>query len=568
MLYEFDLGPWSRTVSTKSEAAQRWFDCGLTWNFAFNHDEAVACYQRAADADPACAMARWGIAHASGPFYNRPWIRYSDAEIAEVLPTCHDAAETALALSTDETPAERALIHALKKRYRNPHETDREVLNSWHRDYADAMREACRAHPDDPDIAALYVEAAITCTPRRLWNLETGEPDPDARTTEAMPVLERWMDRIGQGAPVHPGIPHMYIHALEMAPFPQRALKAADMLRGFAPDAGHLEHMPAHIYVLCGDYAQSVAQSERAVRADDKYLEFAGDRNFYTTARCHDLHLFMYAAMFLGQYGKATYAAERIGAMASPALISASVPFMASILDGYAAMRTHVLVRFGRWRDLIASRRPHDCSVRPIGVAMHAYGQGVAHAALGHIEEAEAARNALDEAAAAIPEDAIFASNTVRDMLRVGEAMLDGELEYRKKNHDRAFERLRLAVSRDDGLNYTEPWSWMHPPRHALGALLAEQGMFREAEEVFREDLGYSGGLPRCCQHPDNVWALQGLVECVQQAGDDNELRVLRQRLDFARARADVPIDSSCFCRNAAGSRVDGPREKQDDASG
>ena len=282
---------------------------------------------------------------------------------------------------------------------------------------------------------------------------------------EAMPVLERWMDRIGRGGPVHPGIPRMYIHTLEMAPFPQCALKAADMLRGYAPDPSHLEHMPAHIYVLCGDSAQSVSQSERAVRADDKYLEYTGDRNFYTAARCHDLHLFMYAAMFLGQYGKAAYAAKRIGAIASPALISASAPFMASVLDGYAAMYAHAPVRFGRWQDLIASCRPHDASLRPIGVAMHAYGQGVAHAALGHIGEAEAARRAFDEAAAAIPEDAIFASNTVRNMLRVGEAMLDGELEYRKENHDRAFERLRLAGSRDDALNYTEPWAWMHPPR-------------------------------------------------------------------------------------------------------
>ena len=552
MSYNFDLGPWSRKVSTKSEAAQCWFDRGLNWNFAFNHDEAAACYRRAAEADPACAMARWGIAHAMGPFYNRAWIRYSDAEIAEILPVCHEAASAALSLAGDAAPAERALIQALAKRYRNGHERDREVLDAWHRDYADAMREVCRAYPDDPDIAALYVEAAITCTPRRLWNLKTGEPDPDARTMEAIPVLERWMDRIGRGGPVHPGIPHMYIHTLEMSPFPERALNAADMLRGYAPDAGHMEHMPAHIYVLCGDYAQSVSQSERAVRADDKYLAHAGDRNFYTTARCHDLHLFMYAAMFLGQHGKAAHAAERIRKVARSGLIARSAPFMASILDGYSAMCTHVAVRFGRWRELAGARGPDEPSLRPIGAAMHAYGQGVAHAALGDIGAAEAARGAFDKAAAAIPEDAIFLSNTVRDMLRVGEAMLAGELEYRKGNHDRAFESLRLAVARDDSLNYTEPWAWMHPPRHALGALLAEQGLFGEAEAVFREDLGYSEGLPRCCQHPNNVWALQGLVECVEQDGDANELRLLQQRLDFAKARADIPIDSACFCRAAA----------------
>ena len=222
---------------------------------------------------------------------------------------------------------------------------------------------------------------------------------------------------------------------------------------------------------------------------------------------------------------------------------------MASILDGYSAMTTHVLVRFGRWNDLIPSPRPEEASLRPIETAMHAYGQGVAHAALGHIEEAEVARDAFEQAAAAISEDAIFLSNTVRDMLRIGAAMLDGELEYRKRNYDRAFASLRLAVSRDDALNYTEPWAWMHPPRHALGALLAGQGMFREAEAVFRADLGYDGSLPRCCQHPDNVWALQGLVECVEHAGNANELRILHQKLGFAKARADIPIETSCFCR-------------------
>ena len=552
MSYEFDLGPWSRKISTKSETAQRWFDRGLNWTYAFNHEEAVACFRRAAREDPNCAMAWWGIAYATGPFYNRPWTSYSDAEIMEALPICRDAVRTAASLAVNAKPAEQAVIRSLTRRYRNGHERNPAILDAWHWDYADAMRDVCRAHEDDGDIAALYVEAAITCTPRQLWNLKSGEPNQHARTSEVMPVLERWMNRIERGRPVHPGILHMVLHTLELSATPQRALRAADMLCGFAPDAGHLEHMPAHIYVLCGDYARSLSQSERAVGADDRYLASAGDQNFYTTSRCHDLHMFMYAAMFLGQYGKATYAADRIRAMATPDLISKSAPFMASILDGYSAMCTHVQVRFGRWRELIESRAPDKKSRQPIRVAMNAYGKAVAHAALGHLEEAEAAQCAFAEATTAIPEDAIFLSNTVRDTLGVGAAMLDGELEYRNKNYDRAFASLRRAVSCDDALNYTEPWAWMHPPRHALGALLAEQGMFREAEAVYRADLGYDRSLPRCCQHPDNVWALQGLVECLEQAGDAKELRFLRQRLEFAKARADVPIESACFCRRGA----------------
>lgn len=552
MSYDFDLGSWSRKVSTRSERAQLWFDRGLNWTYAYNHEEAVACFRRAADADPGCAMAWWGVAYASGPFYNRPWIRHSDAEIAAVLPACRHAIERALSLEAGATPAEQALIRALSKRYQNGSERDREVLNAWQRAFADAMRAAYRAHSDDADIAALYVEAAVTCTPRQLWNLQTGQPNPDARTAEVLPVLEHWMERTEQSGLVHPGLAHMNIHALEMSPFPQRALKAADMLVGFAPDAGHLEHMAAHAYVLCGDYAQSVAQSERAVRADDRYLAHAGDENFYTTARCHDLHLFMYAAMFLGQYRKAAYAAERIRGMATPELMAKSAPFMASILDGYAAMGTHVLVRFGRWDDLIALPPLERPELRPIGLAMRAYGQGVAHAALGQVEEAEAAQAAFDEAAGAIPEDAIFLSNPVRNMLDVGAAMLEGELEYRKGNLEQAFASLRLAVQRDDALNYTEPWAWMHPPRHALGALLGEQGLYEEAEAVFRADLGFGRDLPRCCQHPDNIWALQGLAECLEKSGRDDEQSFLRQRLEFAKDRADASITTACFCRTAA----------------
>ena len=459
--------------------------------------------------------------------------------------------QRAVSLAAAAAPSERALIEALTKRYQNPDERGHEILTDWQWQFADAMADVYRAHQDDPDVAALYAEAAVTCTPRQLWDLKTGEANPQSRTAEIMPTLDHWIDRIERVGPAHPGILHMCIHALEMSPFPQRALKAADMLRGLAPDAGHLEHMPAHIYVLCGDYAQAVSQSERAVRADDQYLDYAGDRNFYTTARCHDLHLFMYAAMFLGQYGNALHAADRICGMAAPDLISKSAPFMAAMLDGYAAMRTHVLVRFGRWHELVASPGPKAPSLRPIGVAMHAYGQGVAHAALGHIDEAEACQAAYEAACAAIPETMIILSNPVRNVLEIGAAMLDGELEYRRGNYDRAFRSLRLAVDLDDGLNYTEPWAWMHPPRHALGALLAEQGQFREAESVFRADLGFEQDLPRCCQHPNNVWALQGLAECVAQTAGSLENRQLQQSLEFAKSRADVAIDSACFCRTS-----------------
>ena len=550
--YEFDLGAWKRNVATASPEAQTWFDLGLNWTYAYNHEEAVSCFRAALEHDPDCAMAWWGIAYAGGPFYNRPWIRYTEREIAETLPLCHDAAREArraLDRAGNPRPDERALVEAISTRYRSRNETSHRTLNRWHREFTDEMRTVHAAFPKDLDIAALFAEAAVTCTPRQLWDLKTGIPNPDALTEEGIAVLERAIEESGKTGIRHPGILHMYIHLMEMSPFPERALRAADMVRGLVADGGHIEHIAAHIYVLCGDYAQAVEQCRRAVEADDKYLAHAGPVNFYTTARCHDLHLYMYTAMFLGQYETAIAAANRICTTATPELLASSYPFMASILDGYSAMRTHVYVRFGKWRELIEDRLPETPEQTPMRVAMNYYGKGVAYAALGNIENAEAARVQFDGFIETIPEDAIFLSNPVRNILSVGKAMLEGELEYRRRNYERAFEALRIAVERDDNLNFTEPWAWMHPPRHALGALLAQQGRFEEAETVYRTDLGYTGNIARCSQHPDNVWALHGLLECVNKSGVSNEARLLRQKLTIAQARTDLPIDSSCFCR-------------------
>ena len=550
--YEFALGAWEREIATGSPEAQAWFDFGLNWTYAYNHEEAVACFRAALDHDPDCAMAWWGIAYAAGPFYNRPWLRYSDREIAETLPLCHNAAveaRRAFDRAGNGRPDERALIEAVLARYRSRNETDHRVLDRWHRGFTDEMRRVYAAFPHDLDIAALFAEAAITCTPRQLWDLKTGRPNPGALTEEAVVVLKTALEKMEYAGAHHPGILHMYIHLLEMSPHPERALRAADMVRGLVADAGHIEHMAAHIDILCGDYAQAVEQNRRAVRADDKYLAHAGPVNFYTTARCHNLHLLMYAAMFLGQYETAIAAADRICATATPELVASSHPFMASILDGYAAMRTHVYVRFGKWRELIEDRLPDSVGQTSMRIAMHRYGKAVAHAALGEIASAEAEKSRFDGLFETIPEDTIFLSNTVRDILNVGKAMLEGELEYRKQNFERAFDALRQAVERDDNLNFTEPWAWMHPPRHALGALLVQQGLLEEAEAVYRTDLGYTNGIARCSQHPDNVWALHGLLECVKRNGDSNEARLLQQKLTVALARTDLPISASCFCR-------------------
>lgn len=548
--YPFDLGSWSRPIATRSGEAQLWFDRGLAWTYSYNQEEGVACFHKAIEADPGCAMAWWGVAYAAGPFYNRPWIRFSDAEIAGTLPICVEAAREA-ALSVGDDPVERALVEAIGLRYRDPAERDRATLGEWQRDFAEAMLAAQSAHPDDLDLAALAAEAAVTCTPRQLWSLTTGEPKPGALTREALDVLEDGLARAAARGVAHPGLLHMHVHALEMSPFPERAAGSADLLRGLIADAGHLEHMAAHIDILVGDYAAAVDQSLKAIDADDVYLERAGAANFYTTARCHDFHLLMYAAMMLGRYDLAIHAADRIRGEATDELVAASPPFMASILDGYAAMRTHVLVRFGRWEALIAEPAPDDPAARPIRTAMRLYGAGVAHAALGDVAAAAEALVAYRAATAAVPEEAIFLSNPVRATLAVGDAMLVGELAYREGRLDEAFAALREAVARDDALNFTEPWAWMHPPRHALAALLAEAGRFDEAEPVLRADLGLDDRLPRPCRHPDNIWALTGLEECLRRRGAP-ELPEISRKLAAARALADDDIASACACRRGA----------------
>jgi len=546
----FDLGVWSRPVSTSSAAAQTWFDRGLNWNYGYNHAEAEACYRKAVAEDPNCAMAYWGIAYAGGPFYNYPWIRFTREEVEATLMRCRSAVRAALARTADANPVECALIEAMERKYQSCEWQPLEVLMAWHDEFVDAMRAVHHAYPDDLDVLAWFAESAITRTPRQLWDLDTGVAKPGTDTLEVQAALAPWLARMNTGLTAHPGLLHCHIHLMEMSREPESALRSADLLQDLAPEAGHLQHMPTHIYTLCGDYAQAVRLSQKAVAADDKFLAYSGsDGTFYTTSRCHDLHLYTYAAMFLGRYEGALYAANRMYEMARPELVERSWPYMASILDGYAAMRTHVFVRFGRWRELVELPDPERPDLFPVTFAMHAYGQGVARAALGEIEAAERARSAYARALDAMPHDRVLLSNDARAVLAVGAAMLEGEIAYREERFTAAFDALRRAVDLDDGLNYTEPWAWMHPPRHALGALLLEQGEVGEAEALYRADLGYRQDVARCVQHPDNIWSLHGLLECLETRGEDSEAGVVRQRLVLARARADTPVTSSCFCK-------------------
>ncbi|MEU9657144.1 hypothetical protein [Streptomyces chartreusis] len=541
----YDLGTHTRSVTTSSAQAQLWFDRGLVWTYAFHHEEAVACFEAAAAADPDCAMAHWGIAYALGPNYNKPWEFFDDQDLARTVDRTHAAVELAHEKAVDATPVEQALIAALRARY--PQAKAVEDCSVWNAPYADSMRAVYELAPDDLDIATLYADALMNLTPWQLWDLRTGEPAEGARTPEAKAVLDRALATAAGRD--HPGVVHMYIHLMEMSPTPEAALTVADRLRGLVPDAGHLNHMPSHLEVLCGDYRRVVSDNTAAITVDEKYHARAGAMNFYTLYRSHNYHFKIYGAMFLGQSEVALETAAQLEASIPEDLLRVPSPPMADWLEGFLAMRVHVLIRFGRWDDILALPLPADPELYCTTTAMIHYARGVALSATHRVPEAEAERDLFRAAVARVPETRMLFNNTCHDILAIASAMLDGELEYRKGHHDAAFAALERSIELDDNLPYDEPWGWMQPTRHAYGALLLEQGRVEEAEAVYRADLGLDGTLPRPLQHPGNVWSLHGLHECLMRLGRTGEAQMMAQQLRLAAALADVPIEASCFCR-------------------
>ncbi|MFK4102000.1 hypothetical protein ACI2L1_18375 [Streptomyces sp. NPDC019531] len=547
----YDLGSHGRPVTTDSAEAQLWFDRGLVWTYAFHHEEAVACFGKAAAADPDCAMAHWGIAYALGPNYNKPWEFFDERDLARTVERTHTAVESAhVKAAARATVVERALIGALRARY--PQAKPAEDCAVWNAPYADAMRAVHELAPDDADVAALYADALMNLTPWELWDLRTGEPAPGARTSEARAVLERALS--GATGRTHPGVLHLYIHLMEMSPTPELALSVADRLRGLVPDAGHLLHMPSHLEVLCGDYRRVVSDNSAAIAVDEKFRARSGAMNFYTLYRSHNYHFKIYGAMLLGRSDIALETAAQLEASIPEELLRVESPPMADWLEGFLAMRVHVLIRFGRWADILDLPLPADPRLYCVTTAMLHYARGVAWSALGRTTEAETERALFREAVAAVPEARMLFNNTCADILAIASAMLDGELAYRKGEFDTAFAALARSIELDDNLPYDEPWGWMQPTRHAYGALLLEQGRVAEAEAVYRADLGLDATLPRPLQHPGNVWALHGLHECLVRGNKEGEAQIIARQLRIAAALADVPIEASCFCRLDTGS--------------
>ncbi len=520
-LAEIDgIGKLHRKVTTSSAEAQRLFDEGLMMMYAFNHQEAILRFEKAAEADPACAMAYWGKALCLGPNINYPMMDEETTKLAvETVALAREHAPKATAL-------EQALVDAVAARYALPYAEDRSGLDSA---YAAKMTAIWEAHPEDADVGAIRAEALLDLSP---WNQWTKDGKPQPGTGEVVRTLESVLAL----APEHPLGLHLYIHTIEASSDPGRALPAADRLRNLVPGAGHLVHMPGHIDIRLGRYADAIEANRKGIAADLKYVEQVGRHGFYTMYRAHNYHFLVYAAMFDGQSAVALEHARGV----QRELPMEVVRQLGDFLDAFVATPYHVMVRFGKWQEILDEPMPP--ADLKVSSALAHYARCVAASSLGKVDVATKELEAFEKNYAEVPESAVVGNNAAATVLDIARLMAKGELEYRKGNHDEAFGLLRDAVAKDVALKYDEPWGWFQPVRHALGALLLEQGRVEEAETVYRDDLKL---------HPSNGWSLTGLAECLRRTGRTEDAAKVEAELAKSWARADVKTKVSCFCRRA-----------------
>lgn len=544
--YPFDLPSHCPAFIEAEQETSRWCARGFSWLYGFNHEEAAHCFRAAAELEDGLAIAWWGIAMSSAPFMNMPWDWFTNVEKEQALKTCHHAITAAQARSADAPPAVRALTDALACRFPAAIVPDDAALASWERSYADAMQHVYDRFGDDPDIAALYVESQIMLTPWELFDIDSRTPNPKARTAEIRTALERGLAGEGRN---HIGLLHYDIHFQEMSPTPERALHSAQRLEmADTGDAGHLAHMPSHIHALVGDFESAVRCSRLAVALDLEQHPYLERAPFYRTLHCHDAHMLMFAGMQTGNLGDAAHGAAVMSGLLCDVLAEPPTTHMMMTLEGYLSTVSHVDIRFGRWQLALDRVFDGEPKHQPVSWAMHHYARAVAAAALGHFDLARHAAEAFDEARAAVPEDYAFFNNPADAILAVADLMMRGEMAYHAGEIESAFDLLRQAVNAEDRLGYNEPRAWMHPPRHALGALLLEQGRAGEALTVYEHDLGRTGDLPVSRQNRGNIWSLTGLAECLHRLGDPHA-KAADAELAAAMRLADQPIASSCYCR-------------------
>ncbi|HXD05948.1 MAG TPA: hypothetical protein VN680_07865 [Burkholderiaceae bacterium] len=503
------LGSLHHAVSTREPQAQAYFDQGLRLVYAFNHEGAVAAFTRASQLDPNLAMAHWGIAYALGPNYNLPMAPEAHARAFEEV-------RKAQALRDKASPAERDYIEALSKRYSSDPKADTGALNLA---YEDAMAQLSRKYPKDVDAAVLYAESLMDLRPWKLWR-----PDgtPEEGTTQIVAVLERAL-RLD---PNHLGANHYYIHAMEMSPDPGKALASARRLEVLAPSAGHLMHMPAHIYIRTGDYISAARVNEAAALADEK-LRAAGVQSMYTLGYYgHNLHFLAVSYGMAGQSRQSADAARKLASLVAPQL--REIPF----LDTFYATPAQVLVLSERWGEILALEEPP--SEARISLTMHHFARALALAATGHPEEAQAERSRFAEVAATAPQDAGWGNNSALDVLAVAGPYLDGRLAWMAHDLPAAVRSLRIAAAAEDKLAYDEPSNWYLGSHWMLGRALLDSGDAKGAEAAFREDLKRNILSGR---------SLFGLRSALVAQGRAREAAAVGKQFELAWRSADIPAD-------------------------
>ena len=510
------MGSHCRKVSTSNAEAQRYFDQGLALSYGFNHDEAANSFAEAARLDPECAMAYWGEAYALGPNYN---LSYDEDKHRQA----YAAIRKAIDRKPSATPAERDLIDALAIRFEeDAPSADRTRLDKA---YGDAMARVWKKHPNDADVGVLYVDARMN---QNRWDLWAKDGTPNTYTLEIIETLERVFELDIN----HPGANHLYIHAVEPSPNPEKAEAAADRLLKLVPGSGHLVHMPAHIYIQVGRYMDSIACNREASRLDREYFARVGTKGVYHFYHLHNTHFLIWSAMYAGRYEDAVTACDQM-------VKDIPEPFLGAFAAAeFLSTKVHVLIRFGRWDEVLAMPAMRDD--QPYARAMWHYARGVAYANTGKFEEAAAEAKEFEKQAAAVDKDALVFLTPAHQVLEVAREMLAGETAFKQGRDELAFRHLQAAVMAEDALRYQEPSPWMMPTRHALGALLVQQGRIAEAETCYREDLR---------MHPGNGWALHGLAECLEAREQTEEAAKVRQKFNEAWANATVTIQASCFCR-------------------
>jgi len=513
-LYD-NLGSWHHPITTTHPKTQHYFDQGLRLVYAFNHEEAINSFEQALVFDEKAAMAWWGIALALGPNINAAM---GPAEERRAF----EAVQRAKSLVNGLAPSERAYIEALAVRYSADPEAGRADRDA---SYARAMEQVWKRFPNDADAGTLYAESLMVLQP---WDFWTPDGAPKGRATDIEAVLERVLKL----NPDHPGACHYYIHTVEASPHPERALPCADRLPSLVPGAGHLVHMPGHIYLRLGRYREAAERNVHAAAVDHELLEHRKLTGIYPAGYYpHNVHFLWSALTMEGRSKEAIQAARDLSA-----LVPWEKAVQAPGMEEFTPTLLFALTRFGRWNDALDIPKPPEAL--PYTSAIWHYARGFSLAALGRFEEAQAEQARLAELAKTMPKDRTVGVASISDLARIAADVLAGEIAARQGHLDEAARHLRSATVKEDALRYYEPPLWHYPVRHSLGAVLLQAGRAAEAEQVYREDLK---------QHPENGWALYGLKESLQAQGKRDAAAAVEERFRKAWARADVRLTASRF---------------------